>query len=254
MSSFPVGMQQSAYIDIALANQSLGRDEAAVAAAEKTIKLDRHTSFALQASSILLEVEPKSPERTTKLVKLRATALKRGAVVVANNIGLELASEADNETEAASMLASVLDESRKGKDYYNEVRVVIRLAETAQREGRQLASFEKRNLMGAYQFLFNERLSTLFDRSHNALWKEFSTAGDTENLLTLFRRSSFYWRVQGEESKESTCLKSLAKAVGEAISRDVRAVSREVAYFLVRIGSISQSTNKPRLTGPINPP
>ncbi|GLS21596.1 hypothetical protein GCM10007874_46130 [Labrys miyagiensis] len=94
---------------------------------------------------------------------------------------------------------------------------------------------EKARLVEAYHFLYNERLFTLFDRCHEALWRIFERSGDLVNLLNLFRRSSFIWRLNGREAQESKYLSKLMKNVRDIIAMGITHSNRDGVYFVVRV-------------------
>jgi hypothetical protein len=111
--------------------------------------------------------------------------------------------------------------------------------------GEHLSDREMVNLISAYQFLFNERLQSLFDQCHDSLWKTFERSRESDNLLTLFRHSSLYWRLRGKDAKEVPYIKKLSKIIGNSISdRRFSNLDREAAYYLIR----SNSQNLPPLT------
>jgi len=115
---------------------------------------------------------------------------------------------------------------------------VIRRAVVLGQRGQAVVGRDKSNLIAAYHYLFGERLPDLFDRCHTVLWNLFESAGETENLFSLFRHSSLIWRLRGESAKETEYLRKLARYAQSVILQDVRKLSREVAYYLVRADSV----------------
>jgi hypothetical protein len=99
--------------------------------------------------------------------------------------------------------------------------------------GETLSDIEKMRLIDAYHFLFNERLSGLFDRCHSALWDEFEKNQDIANLLRLFRHSSLIWRLRGDE-KERPYLRRLASRVNSRAGKLLKGLDRERAYYIAR--------------------
>jgi hypothetical protein len=232
---FPALTQQSIFIDLALCHQSLGEDEEAREVAEKIVKLDRHSNLGLQARALLIELEDEGPMRAQKLARFETLCRKEGAEIVANNIALLRADEADDDPDAVrEILLPVVRAPRDKSDFYNKTRAAVRLAEISLDGGGKLSESELHYLVGSYHFLFNERLPGLFDQCHNSLWRTFEMTGDTVNLLTLFRHSSLYWRLRGKDSQEKGYLKKLTKRIGTTISEKVSNLSREAAYYLVR--------------------
>jgi hypothetical protein len=214
--SFSRPDQQSALINLAFCHESVGEPDDARRVAEEVIGLDRHSNRGLQARALLIELDEHDPKRTEKLVRMESLCRKQRADVVANNIAIILAREAgDNPDHVRRILSPVMRSAKDNTDYYNRTRAALKLAALALNAGEKLSESELLYLIGAYHFLFNERLPGLFDQCHDSLWRTFEGSRDTENLLTLFRHSSLYWRLQGEERKEGPYLKKLSKVVGD---------------------------------------
>jgi hypothetical protein len=128
--------------------------------------------------------------------------------------------------------------SRTSKDFYNATRAVIDLAELAMAGDERMSDSDQLQLINAYHFIFNERFSSLFDRCHKALWKSFSDNEDNANLLTLFRHSSLFWRLRGQESRELRYLSELKSKIGNLIAQRSSNLSREAAYYQTRAASL----------------
>ena len=242
---FSVFEKQSVLINLALCHQSLNEYDEAKKVAEQTVRLNRQSNAALQAKALIVELDEDDPERTEKLTRFENLARKRGAKVVANNLALLRAREiGDDPDKVREILLPVSD---SGDDFYNKTRATLKLATLSLNAGEKLSDAELLHLVGAYHFLFNERMPSLFDQCHDALWRVFVNSSDATNLLTLFRYSSLYWRLSGRESKEVGYLKKIAGIVGKAISDKVSALSREAAYYLVRASSTeTSSANTPK--------
>ena len=157
----------------------------------------------MQARELLIELDVNDPHRENKLTRLEALCRKSEAEVVANNIALLRAKESRDDTEKARrILAPVVHLSKTSKDFYNATRAIIELAEMSVNAGERISETEQSQLINAYHFVFSERFAGLFDRCHSALWKSFSDTEDKSNLLTLFRHSSLFWRLRGNEIRE----------------------------------------------------
>jgi hypothetical protein len=241
--------RQDLLLTLALSLQSLGENDEARRTAEKIIRVNRHSNSGLQAQALLIELEPSGPERTESLVQLEDRCRKQKVTVVANNIAILRAREEKQDPDRIrDILLPVVKQSKKNPDSYNKMRAAIRLAELSLKSGENLREVDLRYLVGAYHFLFNERLPGLFDRCHESLWTSFDRSGQVGNLLTLFRYSSLYWRLTANESQEKSYLKKLVTRVGDTISEKLSTLSREAAYFLVRAGA-QALTSKVRAPG-----
>ena len=233
---FPKATRQTVLVDYALCLQSLGEADEAKRVAQEIVDIDRHSNAGLQARGILVELGKTDPNRAEKLLRIERLCRKQGATVAANNIALTRAAAAsDNPAEVRSILAPVMKGARDDSDYYNKTRAALKLAKQSLDAGEKLREADLVYLVGAYQFLFNERIPGMFDQCHSSLWKSFEQSRETENLLTLFRHSSLYWRLRGNDAKEIPYLGRLNKLLGENIGgRSPSKLSREAEYYLVR--------------------
>jgi hypothetical protein len=107
-----------------------------------------------------------------------------------------------------------------------------------------ISDADQLQLINAYHFVFNERFSSLFDRCHAALWKSFSDNEDKTNLLTLFRHSSLFWRLRGQESRETKYLRDLKTKIGGLIAQRSSDLSREAAYYQSRASNVLPKLSK----------
>jgi hypothetical protein len=144
----------------------------------------------------------------------------------------------DDPEKARRILAPIVQTSRTSKDYYNATRAVIELAELSIDGDERISDSDQLQLINAYHFLFSERFSSLFDRCHKALWQSFSDNEDKTNLLTLFRHSSLFWRLRGQESREVRYLRELKSKIGGMIAQRASNLSREAAYYQIRAASL----------------
>ncbi|HYG28711.1 MAG TPA: metallophosphoesterase [Allosphingosinicella sp.] len=242
LALLPKPLRQSALLNLALSCQALGEDEAAVAAAEATIKLGRHEVSALHAKAILTELDRSDPQRLAKLRQIEITARKKKATALANTIAITRAtargSGALTPEASAQVLDAVLDSSRRDRDFYNGVRAIVKISNAKHDRGEDLSDTERARLVDSYHFLFNERLPALFDGCHNALWSEFEASADLENLLRLFRHSSLIWRLRELEQKEQEFIRRLAARMPEGMLKRLRGLERESSYFQARSNSL----------------
>ena len=61
---------------------------------------------------------------------------------------------------------------------------------------------EHRVLAMGYSYLYAQRMTSLFLSCHGALWKMLMSERRLEDLLRIFRHSSFLWRLYGEVDTE----------------------------------------------------
>jgi tetratricopeptide (TPR) repeat protein len=225
----------SVLLNLALICQSLQEPDEAAKAAQQIIKLDRNSNFAHHAKAIMLEVRTDNVNREQDLLRHEAICRKKGAATVANNLALSRVRVGKNiPANAENDIDKVIKSAAEERDFYSMARAIIKKAKIIDIQHRVLSDVDKRRLIDAYHFLFNERLKNLFDDCHAALWNVFEATGETLNLFRLFRHSSLIWRLRGDDEQEQGYLQKLAKQVGVTI-QVTGTVDREVAYYLVRV-------------------
>ncbi|WHA43278.1 metallophosphoesterase [Agrobacterium larrymoorei] len=227
--------RQSVHLGIAMCLESLGNAEDAAESAKRAIAIDRNSSGALHARTILAEQMQDNDQRIAELKRILVLAHKKQSHTLANTVSLALAEDRKRKgLPTEDLLKNILTTQKKTGDFYNVVRAIIDLAGVPGRIER-LTAEERTILISAYHYLFHERLFNLFDKCHAALWKMFSHDGDAASLFNLFRLSSFIWRLNGREEQELRYLSELAKKYGDIIARGVSSTNRDGAYFIVRV-------------------
>jgi alkylhydroperoxidase family enzyme len=231
---FSNSMKQSILVDLALSHNSLGEKADARAVAKQIIEIDPHSNSALHAEALLIELAEDDPLRMEKLEALELRARRENATTVAGNIALFRANRSGADPDKVKKILAPIVNSKSASDHYNRTRAAVKLAETSLNIGNLLTEAELSQLVQAYHFVFNEQMPRLFDRCHDALWRDFTNRGDFANLLILFRHSSLRWRLRGQDQKEEEYLEKLGVSVSNAISESLNKVEKEVAYYLVR--------------------
>jgi tetratricopeptide (TPR) repeat protein/predicted MPP superfamily phosphohydrolase len=230
--------RQSVQLGLALCLDRQGDEPGAAEAAKRAISIDRKSASALHASVILAEQIRDNDERIAELKKILVKAQKNDNQTLANTINLSLATDRRRRgLSSDDLLKQIVVTQKKTGDFYNAARAIVELARQPGAVER-LTAEERTHLIAAYHFLFHERLYNLFDKCHGALWKLFSHDGDAASLLTLFRHSSFIWRLNGREEQETKYLAALAKKFGDLIAGGVSRTNRDGAYFIVRVSVV----------------
>lgn len=216
----------------ALCLQSLDEPHAIVVAKE-LIKLAPKSAHALQAQSIILEMEEEA-DNTGSLLMIENEARKRGFNTVANNLTLGRVSGSDGDFSSSALLRQVYSTSVKDGDAYNAARAAIKIGTLSLKETSVLTNGDLNNLISAYQYFYGERFGSLFLNAHKELWDFFESQGDIRNLLSLFRHSSFIWRLHGNEKTEKIYVQRLIVTARQILSTDALTADKNTAYFLVR--------------------
>ncbi|WP_186157460.1 metallophosphoesterase [Burkholderia gladioli] len=228
----PKETKASLLLTLALSFQAMG-DERAIDVAKDVIKLLPKSSSALQAQSIILEMSGHAGS-SKELLKLENEARRRGFDTVANNIVLGRADEEDGDGSFTETLRHVYRTAVASDDHYNAARAVVKLCTGQLRKANDLSNGDLRLLIDAYQYFYGQRLSGLFSGAHKALWEFFEGKRDARNLLSLFRHSSFIWRLHENEKREQIYADRLIKNFRKILSTDILTADKNTAYFLLR--------------------
>ena len=225
--------QQDAMLGLCLAQHSVGDHEAAKQAAESVVKLNGKSMSAHHARIQLAQMKPYSAARTAELLELRNKAASRKWASLENNIRIFLANREDRQEQKAS-LRHVIDTSYKTKDFYNRFRAILNLF-GSRSPGEAVLYSDRVSLLAAYHFFHNERMNDQFDRVHSILWGLFEEEADLGNLLSLFRHSSFIWRLSGNYGKEKAYLTKLKKKAEQIRKSNLPNIKRDRVYFFARV-------------------
>ena len=240
--------RQAALLNLALSYQTLHQDDDAKDTAERVISLGKSDLSAIHARAILAELDKSDPNRLSKLQQLETTARRRKANILANTIALCRANASDVDVEESERIyEEVAFRARATKDFYNGVRAIVRVCRTRLDRGDDITHSQRSGLIEAYHFLFNERLSGLFDGCHSVLWDEFENSKDDENLLRLFRHSSLIWRLRGFLAREKEYVLRLAERVGSGATGSFQGLERERAYFTGRASATLIEDQRPKV-------
>ncbi|MCA0920231.1 metallophosphoesterase family protein [Pseudooceanicola nanhaiensis] len=224
--------RESLLLELALAYQSHDTSKA-IDFAQRLLKASKARSKKIQAQSIIVGAEPDGEQRTSKLMALEREARNKKYYTVANNLAILLAKESKDDGIAEQYLSSVINTKGSSDNIYNEARAAVDFAERALKIGDSISELDHSKLIAAYQYLFIQRIPSLFDRCHRILWKSFAKRGEVDNLYALFRHSSFIWRIRGLMTNEKRYIENLTRIA----SKDAVSVSdnRDRSYFNARL-------------------
>lgn len=216
----------------ALCLQSLN-DIHALAVANEIISFDPKSSAGLQAKAIILEMQ-ENADNSDKLLAIELEARKLGFNTVANNLTLGRVAEVNDAVTRSSLLQEVYSTSIKGGDPYTAARGMVKLCALTLKETGTLPSGDLNKLIDAYQYFYGQRSDSLFLNSHRTLWNYFESQADIRNLLSLFRHSSFIWRLNGKEEIEQVYIKKLVSSARQILSTNILTADKNTGYFLIR--------------------
>lgn len=231
------GDPESVLLNLALCYETLGERDKAVTTAKECEAKSPRTRNGLHAKSIVISLSDKGAERDKRLREIETKARKQNYHSVANNVAFRRAEACENPATSKEIVQAAMESAFQHGDHYTGVRALVYVADWQIKEGQKFSETEEQRLMSAYQYLFGERLDVLFNQCHAVLWTVFEAKGDTANLIRLFRHSSFFWRLRGQDEQENRYLRRLADFLGKKIQLARTVISLELAYFIARTGN-----------------
>ena len=235
---WPKDLKISLLLNYALCLQSLD-DPGAIKAAEDLIKLSPKSNAAIQARGIIIELSTQDDSKA-KLLKLEEQAKKNGAITVRNNLILSRADSYSDDSDILGVLQEVVSSSIKDRDPYNASRAAVKIATISIERKTKLSNENINTLVSAYQYFYGQRFDTLFLRSHKALWDIFESTGDIQNLLSLFKHSSFIWRLNGNEDREKPYVTRMIRSAAGLLKSNIITADHDTAYFIARAKQVKK--------------
>ncbi|MDB5742351.1 MAG: putative phosphohydrolase [Polaromonas sp.] len=229
-------LKQEVLLNLALICESLREAPADIVDLARRAELvDPKTNRGLQAKGIVIANDDAHLlDRDSQLRQLQKEARKRKAFTLSNNLAIDRAATTKDPEQRKLLLQDATQTARKENDAYNLVRASLKLARIGLNESGALTSEQMLDCTRAYEYLYNQRLNSLFGSCHSILWDSFRTNGDSENLLNLFLHSSLVWRLRGEISVERDYVEQLLAVVGKQASLGVLNADRKLLYFITR--------------------
>lgn len=218
-------------IDLAMIHESLGENEEALEIANEVKRLSPKSSYSLQADSMILEMSNDS-SRIAKLHNLEQMAAKKKRFTIADNIKIEIARDEADPEKKMQCYTEVMERSGAAKNRYNYVRALVMYANTKLEHNHRFTHDDRNKLIRAYHFLYNQRMSVLFNNCHKVLWHIFLQDNSIINLFQLFRHSSLVWRLNGQEDKEKAYIE---KIEGFYKTKNFKLPNQDAAYLFGRI-------------------
>jgi tetratricopeptide (TPR) repeat protein len=218
-------------IVLALCYQGSDRPTDAITAANKVLEIshrESHNSF--QANALIANQTLIGGKLVERLKELECESRNKGKKVVADNIAINLSKITKEVNESIHYLQRVLN---SGGDVYNRVRAVIEKAEVLGQHKRlsELYEIDRRYLTQAYGYCYAQRFGTLLNRCHRVLWNTCKREGFIDYMFRMFRFSSFYWRLKGEETREHEYLQDLEVIDIQGENIEPREIKIELIYY-----------------------
>lgn len=218
------------YIELSSCYKALGRNEDAKAAAETARSLAKHGSLLeSQAKSKLVNYDV-NQGASSALVDLEQEARKKSWESHANDLAIILSTLAPNEHKI-ELLDRVIFSNEDGRNKY---RAVVSKGKLLMKWNMldRMSVIDECLLAKAYQYFHAQRMAE-FAECHKVFWALLEKKGRLAALYSLFRHSSFIWRLEGNLQNERIYLEKLAHI------KDIEKIEKseftfEIAYFIKR--------------------
>jgi hypothetical protein len=225
----------SMYSDIAFAYDHLSNSTKAIEYANKTQKLvDKGTGRYKDAEYI--KIKNTSTNKIKKLTALEKAGVKNGFYTVADNTAFLIADLETDSNKKLTCYQRVLD--RQG-DSYNKYRGVNKKYNLIinENEFNNVTDKDLILLSGAYIYSYNQHFDFMFNQSHKALWAEAEKREDIISLIGLFKLSSLYWRLIGEQEDEQYYAEKLLIHLSSFSLENIKGT--DLSYVEIRVNQLS---------------
>ena len=173
---------------------------------------EKDCSTYLSADAILVHFINNENERFKKLNALKNKAEKLGFNTLKANLILEINNGSTDANQIKQIDKIIL--TSKG-DAYTKVRALLAKAKIVLKS-KNIDEITDEDLLGlniSYSYSFYQRLHVLLTKCHLLAWEYWDKQNQYDQLLNLFRYSSFVWRLCGEVELEKKYLDELQQNV-----------------------------------------
>lgn len=156
--------------------------------------------YHIQAKFITAQATLSGEDLLKRLRTLEAEARKAKSSSLEDTISLTITELETNKEIVEKRLSKVIES--KGSNY-NKVRAIVKKSLDSLTDGKGIISLEDLNLLNfSYSYLYTQRLGSLFDDCHSALWIYCTRENRIQDLLNLFKHSSLIWRITDDTELE----------------------------------------------------
>ncbi|MBI5540241.1 MAG: metallophosphoesterase [Bacteroidia bacterium] len=197
-------------LSIAFAYDSSDKKDEAIDYANqiKTNEKNKNSSVYLSAEYVIAKFIEDETEKIRKLNSMKNKAEKLGFNTLKANIILEIC-RMNNDESNIKLLDKIIVESKN--DIYTKVRAWAAKAEIVL-GSKNINEITYSDLLGlnvSYTYSFYQRLQNLLNKCHFLAWEYWSKQKRYDQLLNLFRYSSFVWRLCGAQNQEKLYIDEL---------------------------------------------
>ncbi|MFD6319887.1 metallophosphoesterase [Methylorubrum thiocyanatum] len=226
--------RQEAELELAFCASRLNEMAEVADIAKRLIAIDSATIWALYARMLLAENILDKTRQQRELRKLLTAARGRNHRGLINSLSLALSrSYGIQDERSVPLLNAVINSSNHKDEFYNGIRALTEMLSSGYFDGNA-NEFQRRRIIEAYHYCHKERLVVLFNRCHTILWNIFENSKDTQNLLNLYKHSSFFWRVNFSPELEIRYHRLLERHIESVETEKPFLRSENHRYYLAR--------------------
>jgi len=162
---------------------------------------NKNSELYLSAESVIAHFIDDDSEKIVKLNTIKNKAEKFGFKTLKANVILEICKNVKEESQI-KQLDKIIAESKNNT--YNKVRALVVKADIIL-NNKSVNEITNEDLIGlsiSYSYSFYQRLQSLLNKCHSLAWQYWSKQNRFDQLLNIFRYSSFVWRLCGTVEKE----------------------------------------------------
>ncbi|MBI3232694.1 MAG: metallophosphoesterase [Bacteroidetes bacterium] len=197
-------------LSIAYAYETQNNKEEAIKYATliKQNENNKESSIYLSAESVIIHFIEDNTEKLKKLNAIKNKAEKLGFNTLKANIIFDICLNTRDNNQI-KQLDKIIAETKNST--YNKVRAFVAKADIILNT-KDIDKITPEDLLGlniSYSYSFYQRLQTLLNKCHKLAWQYWSKQNRYDQLLNLFRYSSFVWRLCGESDQEQKYIDEL---------------------------------------------
>lgn len=200
----------------------------------KSSESNKNSNLYLSAETILTNFIDDVDEKVRKLKSLKNKAEKFNFNTLKANIILEIGRTIQNE-EQLKQIDKIISEPKT--DTYTKVRAIVAKADIIlnSKSINQITETDLYGLNIAYSYSFYQRLVALLSRCHKLAWNYWLSQNRFDQLLNIFRYSSFVWRICEKHELELFYIDQLHKNQSFIEWFDLNKVGINSVYYEQRI-------------------
>lgn len=169
---------------------------------------DKESSNYLSAESIIVNFIDDKNEKNKKLNAIKNKAERLGFNTLKANIILDMFHDSKDKSQLKH-IDKIIQESKN--DAYNKARALLTKAEITlnTKSVNKITEEDLLCLNISYSYSFYQRILILLNKCHDLAWEYWFKQDRFDQLLNLFRYSSFVWRLCGETDQEQRYIDKL---------------------------------------------